>query len=71
VNILIGTVGYPAGQPGDLISQPAGSDTHYNPWRYNSTNPTNNPGRYDLWLDIIIDGKTNRFCNWEKKYIIP
>jgi len=72
VNILIGTVGYPRLQPGELLpNQPPGADLTYNPWRYNSTNPTNNPGRYDLWLDIIIDGKTNRFCNWEKKYIIP
>jgi prepilin-type N-terminal cleavage/methylation domain-containing protein len=34
------------------------------PWRYNSSSPTNNPGSFDLWVDILIGGKTNRFCNW-------
>ena len=35
-----------------------------NPWRYISNNATNNPGSFDLWVDIIIDGKTNRISNW-------
>jgi prepilin-type N-terminal cleavage/methylation domain-containing protein len=35
-----------------------------NPWRYVSTNPTNNTGSYDLWVDLVIRGKTNRVCNW-------
>ena len=34
------------------------------PWRYNSSNPTNNPGAFDLWVDLYIGGKTNRFSNW-------
>ena len=37
-----------------------------NPWRYNSSNPTNNPGSYDLWMDFISQGKTNRVSNWSK-----
>jgi len=67
VNILVGSVGWPRGQPGDLLNQPGG-DTSYNPWRYISTNPTNNPTSFDLWIDIIVDHKTNRFSNWETKY---
>ena len=35
-----------------------------NIWRYNSANPTNNPGSYDLWIDIVLKGKTTRFSNW-------
>jgi prepilin-type N-terminal cleavage/methylation domain-containing protein len=31
-----------------------------NPIGYNSANPTNNPKSYDLWLDIVVRGKTNR-----------
>jgi prepilin-type N-terminal cleavage/methylation domain-containing protein len=31
-----------------------------NPVGYNSANPTNNPKSYDLWLDIVIRGKTQR-----------
>jgi len=31
-----------------------------NPIGYNSANPTNNPKAYDLWVDILIRGKTER-----------
>jgi type II secretory pathway pseudopilin PulG len=41
-----------------------------NPWRYNSSNPTNNPSSYDLWVDVIIAGKTNRICNWSREPLI-
>jgi prepilin-type N-terminal cleavage/methylation domain-containing protein len=34
------------------------------PWHYNSSNPTNNTETFDLWVDIILRGKTNRICNW-------
>ncbi len=37
-----------------------------NPWRYISSNPTNNPGAYDLWIDITVSGKTKRICNWSR-----
>ena len=49
---------------------PAGSyplgEPLLNPFRYNSSNPTNNANSYDLWVDIIISGKTNRLSNWSK-----
>ena len=35
-----------------------------NPWRYNSSTPTHNPGSYDLWAEIVIGGKTNIIGNW-------
>jgi hypothetical protein len=39
-----------------------------NPWRYNSSSPTNNPGAYDLWIQIVITpGQTNLICNWRKQ----
>ncbi len=38
-----------------------------NPWRYNSTSPTNNPGGFDLWVDVVIAGKTNRISNWSEQ----
>jgi prepilin-type N-terminal cleavage/methylation domain-containing protein len=34
-----------------------------NPWRY-LKNGTNNPGSFDLWVDIFVSGKTNRISNW-------
>jgi prepilin-type N-terminal cleavage/methylation domain-containing protein len=39
------------------------------PVRYVSSSPTNNPNSYDLWVDILISGKTNRFNNWNKEAI--
>ena len=64
--VLIGSVPWPTGNP----FQPIITDPGVNPWRYNSKNPTNNPSSYDLWIDIIISGRTNRFCNWSKDPII-
>jgi len=46
------------------------SGAKINPWRYNSSNPTNNPNSYDLWIDVLIAGKTNRFSNWSKQPLI-
>ncbi|HMP82870.1 MAG TPA: type II secretion system protein [Verrucomicrobiota bacterium] len=40
------------------------------PWHYNSSNPTNNPESFDLWVDIILRGKTNRICNWSATPIV-
>ena len=36
---------------------------------YVSSNPTNNPNSYDLWVDVVISGKTNRISNWNKQPI--
>jgi prepilin-type N-terminal cleavage/methylation domain-containing protein len=48
-----------------------GSDKGYiNPFRYNSSSPTNNPESFDLWVDILVGGKTNRINNWTKKPIV-
>jgi prepilin-type N-terminal cleavage/methylation domain-containing protein len=41
-----------------------------NPWRYNSSNPTNSPSSYDLWVDVLIAGKTNRISNWSREPLI-
>ncbi|HVU27895.1 MAG TPA: hypothetical protein VHG71_09190 [Verrucomicrobiae bacterium] len=64
---------------GSVVNIIVGSDDSYsplgttpqlqgvNPWRYNSYNPVNNPGAYDLWLQVVISGKTNLICNWSKQ----
>jgi len=54
---------------GPLIYQ-SPSGAKINPWRYNSSSPTNNPNSYDLWIDVLIAGKTNRFSNWSKQPLI-
>ena len=41
-----------------------------NPFYYNSSNPTNNPGTFDLWVDVVIAGKVNRISNWSRDPII-
>ncbi len=45
-------------------------NTTFNPWRYTSSHPTNNVGTYDLWVDLIIRGKTNRISNWSPNPIV-
>jgi len=37
-----------------------------NPWRYVSTNPTNNPDSFDLWAEFVEGGKIKVICNWSK-----
>ena len=44
-----------------------GDPSGLNPWRYVSTNPTNNPGSYDLWVDVLIGGATNSISNWSQQ----
>jgi prepilin-type N-terminal cleavage/methylation domain-containing protein len=47
---------------------PVGAATHkpVNVIRYVSSSPTNNPNSYDLWVDVLIGGKTNRISNWSR-----
>lgn len=49
------TVGYPS----DL-----------SPFCYNSSSPKHNSKSYDLWVDIVVRGKTNRISNWNPTYEI-
>jgi prepilin-type N-terminal cleavage/methylation domain-containing protein len=64
INLLVGSVGGP-----DANYKPLGQED-LNPWRYNSSNPTNNPGSYDLWIQLVIGGKSNLICNWSKQVLI-
>ena len=61
VTVLITAVGGP-----DATYQPLGVQD-LNPWRYNSSSPTNNPGSYDLWVQLVIGKQTNLICNWTKQ----
>jgi prepilin-type N-terminal cleavage/methylation domain-containing protein len=62
VPILITSVGGP-----DRTYQVFVNGIDLNPWRYNSSNPTNNPGSYDLWVQLSIGGEKNLICNWRKQ----
>jgi prepilin-type N-terminal cleavage/methylation domain-containing protein len=59
--VLVASVGGP-----DATYQPLGAQD-VNPWRYNSSNPTNNSGSYDLWIQLSIGGKKNLICNWTRQ----
>ena len=53
----------------NLVSSVRGPDNPntVNAFHYNSFNPTNNPSSYDLWVDLVIKGKTYRIGNWTAK----
>jgi hypothetical protein len=40
------------------------------PYGYNSSSPQHNPKSFDLWVDILAGGKTNRISNWSSRPII-
>lgn len=72
IKVLVGSVPLPVNQVGAAYPGMASinSTPGYCSWRYVSSNPTNNPTSYDLWIDIVVDGKTNRFNNWSRDAII-
>ncbi len=51
--------------PNDIASPDPSNPKPINPWRYNSSNPTRNPGKFDLWAEVIVGGKTNTYGNWK------
>jgi prepilin-type N-terminal cleavage/methylation domain-containing protein len=63
IKILACSVAWPVNHP----FQPVPDNPGLNPWRYNSSSPTNNPNSYDLWVDVLIGGKTNRISNWSEQ----
>jgi len=52
---------------GDML--PGASGGRINPFGYNSASPSHNPNSFDLWLDVLVGGVTNRICNWSDKPI--
>lgn len=70
VKFLAGSVGWDAGHTPVPVGVPPAKVPGLNPFRYVSTNPTNNPGKFDLWIDILVQGKTNRICNWSDDAIV-
>ena len=61
-----------------LVTSVGGPDANYkplgfpglNPFRYASPSPTNNNANgYDLWIQLVIGGKTNLISNWSQKVL--
>jgi prepilin-type N-terminal cleavage/methylation domain-containing protein len=72
IKILVGSVGWEP-NPWQPIppGPPIGAEKPgVNPFRYVSTNPTYNPKSFDLWIDILVQGRTNRVCNWSEDVIV-
>lgn len=61
IPILLSSVPWPVDPNYPIPGHPG-----MNPVRYNSSSPTNNPSTFDLWVDVILDGKTNRISNWSR-----
>jgi prepilin-type N-terminal cleavage/methylation domain-containing protein len=40
-----------------------------NPWRYVSSNPTNNPGRFDLWAEFVDGRQVRMISNWHRDIV--
>lgn len=60
IKYLVSSIPWPEGrQPYPIPAAPG-----LNPFCYNSSNPTNNPNSYDLWVDVVIGGKVFRISNW-------
>ena len=60
-----------------LITSVGGPDQNYQPLNASGVNPfryvypgTNSPGSYDLWVQLVVKGKTNLVCNWSRQVII-
>jgi prepilin-type N-terminal cleavage/methylation domain-containing protein len=60
-----------------LVTSVGGPDNNYQPLNAPDLNPirylypgTNNPNSYDLWVQLVIGGKTNLVCNWSRQVIV-
>jgi hypothetical protein len=56
-----------------LVTSVGGPDGKYQPLNAPGLNPfrykypgDNNPNAYDLWVQLVISGKTNLICNWSR-----
>ena len=57
-----------------LITSVRGPDADYSPLNVANVNPfrylypgVHNPATYDLWIQLVISGKTNLICNWNRQ----
>ena len=53
--------------PNNRTDHPVPSNKGLNPWRYVSTNPTNNSGGFDLWAEIPVGRERVKIIgNWKE-----
>lgn len=54
----------PDRRPLFLVVPFKGPRGEFNPWCYVSTAPSNNPTSFELWVDLVSAGRTNRISNY-------
>ncbi len=62
MDVLVVPVPWPLNRTADQPTTVPG----LNPWRYVSTQPTNNPASFDLWAEYVEGGKVKVICNWSE-----
>ena len=65
VKLLVSSIPWPS----DLAFQPTPT-RGLNPFRYVSSAPAHNRNSFDLWVDVVIGGQTNRISNWSAEVLI-
>ena len=63
VQLLVVPVDYPNSYAG---MRPNVFPKAVNPWRYVSTNPTNNPNSFDLWAEVPLGREIKIIGNWKE-----
>jgi hypothetical protein len=64
VEVLIVPVRWP--DKIDAAQHPVPARKGLNPWHYVATNPTNNPGRFDLWAEFVDGNRVKLIGNWNR-----
>ncbi len=67
LNLLIGVPWQQGPAPFNFDPIPGANPPTLNPWRYNSSSPTNNPNSFDLWIEVNIGSKIFLISNWSKQ----
>ena len=62
LDVLVVPVPWPLNRTADQPTSVPG----LNPWRYVSTQPTNNPASFDLWAEYVDGAKVKVICNWSE-----
>ncbi len=63
IQLLVVPVDYPNSYAG---IRPNVFPKQINPWRYVSTNPTNNPNSFDLWAEVPLGREIKIIGNWKE-----
>ncbi len=51
--------------PPEIVDPEVAAEFDISPWRYVSSDPTNNPGKYDLWMELSLGKRKQVIGNWQ------